>query len=342
MNFFAVLIALLIEQVRPLPRVNRVHGMADAWVRWAGRSFDAGRPSHAWVAWGVAVIVPSVAVALVSVLLAGISSLLAFAWTVGVLYLTLGFRQFSYHFTNIREALLAGDEARARELLARWRPIDSAELPRSELLRLVIETALLAAHRHVFGVFFVFIVFSTLGLGPAGAVFYRLSAFVPRVWASSQGQDTTTEVARDERVERAQRIFSGVDHVPARMTAFGFAVVGNFEEAVEAWQRDADLWPQLNDGIILSAAAGALGVQLGGGLPGAPSPAGPGSTLGAADASDPARAADADTAAAQAAGRTPGLPPHSGHLRSVVGLVWRSVALWLLLLALLSLANLIG
>jgi adenosylcobinamide-phosphate synthase len=29
-----------------------------------------------------------------------------------------------------------------------------------------------------------------------------------------------------------------------------------------------------------------------------------------------------------------------GHLSSVVGLVWRSVILWMLLLALLSLANL--
>jgi adenosylcobinamide-phosphate synthase len=31
-----------------------------------------------------------------------------------------------------------------------------------------------------------------------------------------------------------------------------------------------------------------------------------------------------------------------GHLRSVVGLVWRSVILWMLLVALLTLANLVG
>jgi adenosylcobinamide-phosphate synthase len=43
-----------------------------------------------------------------------------------------------------------------------------------------------------------------------------------------------------------------------------------------------------------------------------------------------------------AEGSTPGLPPVPGHLRSVVGLVWRSVVLWMLLLALLSLANLVG
>ena len=43
-----------------------------------------------------------------------------------------------------------------------------------------------------------------------------------------------------------------------------------------------------------------------------------------------------------AAGSTPGLPPQLGHLGSVVGLVWRSVVLWMLLLALLKLANLLG
>ena len=43
-----------------------------------------------------------------------------------------------------------------------------------------------------------------------------------------------------------------------------------------------------------------------------------------------------------AEGSTPGMAPVTGHLRSVVGLVWRSVVLWMLLLALLSLANLVG
>ena len=43
-----------------------------------------------------------------------------------------------------------------------------------------------------------------------------------------------------------------------------------------------------------------------------------------------------------AEGSTTGAPPEMAHLRSVVGLIWRSVVLWMLLLALLSLANLIG
>jgi adenosylcobinamide-phosphate synthase len=39
---------------------------------------------------------------------------------------------------------------------------------------------------------------------------------------------------------------------------------------------------------------------------------------------------------------TPGREPEVAHLRSVVGLVWRSVVLWMVLLALLTLARLLG
>ncbi|HPO18264.1 MAG TPA: cobalamin biosynthesis protein CbiB, partial [Rubrivivax sp.] len=44
----------------------------------------------------------------------------------------------------------------------------------------------------------------------------------------------------------------------------------------------------------------------------------------------------------RAEGSTAGMPLRSAHLQSVVGLVWRSVVLWMLLLALLTLANIVG
>jgi adenosylcobinamide-phosphate synthase len=42
------------------------------------------------------------------------------------------------------------------------------------------------------------------------------------------------------------------------------------------------------------------------------------------------------------ASSTPGRAAEVSHLRSVVGLVWRSVVVWMLLLALLTLARLLG
>ena len=329
MSFFAVLFALLIEQLKPLPRTNPVHDALRSWMRWTGRNFDAGKPHHAWVVWCVTSVAPALMAWGIYLVLVHFNVFLGVAWDVAVLYVTLGFRQFSHHFTDIRDALERGDEAEARRMLTEWRHLDASELPRTELLRHIIEHSLLAAHRHVFGVFFWFVVLSSVGLGPAGAVLYRMAEFASRYWAYRNR--TVGEPMNERLMALSQRLFSLIDHMPARLTAFGFAVVGNFEEAVSCWRRDAGLWKHPNEGIILAAAAGAVGVQLGGS-------AAPGVTPDRSKTFD--RGAGAGEMEAE--GSTPGSQPVPGHLRSIVGLVWRSVVLWMLLLALLSLANLVG
>ncbi|HEY1395172.1 CobD/CbiB family protein [Roseateles sp.] len=329
MNFFAVLLALVCEQLKPLPHGNPVHQGMIAWVRWTGRNFDAGRSHHAAVVWTITVVGPALLVGAIYALVRPYSLLLSLAMDVLVLYLTLGFRQFSHYFTDIRDALERGDELEARRLLAEWRHLDASELPRTELLRHVLEHSLLAAHRHVFGVFFWFVLFSTLGLGPAGAVLYRMAEFAGRYWAF---KSRTLDAPTNERLmELSRKLFGMIDHIPARLTATGFAIVGNFEEAVSSWRRDSTLWAHDNEGIILASAAGAVGVQLGGS-------AAPGVTPDRSKTFE----SGGDMDATRAEGSTAGVPPQLGHLQSVVGLVWRSVTLWMLLLALLTLANLVG
>ena len=333
MSFFAILCALLIEQVRPLAYHNPVYGGVLAWTRWTSRNFDAGKPHHGWVAWTLAVGVPTLlALGIHWLLVLTLGLPFAVLWSVAVLYVTLGFRQFSHHFTGIRDALDEGDEPLARSLLAHWQRVDAAELPRSEIVRHVIEHSVIAAHRHVFGVLAWFSVLAALGLGPAGAAFYRMSEFVSRYWAHKDGaaiQPSSLWVR-----EAAERAWSLIDWLPARITALGFAVVGSFEEAIDCWRNDAQRFPNPNDGVILAATSGAVNVRLGGG------------TLRAVPAYDPLpRAPAGDPLVAGRgpdSGSTPGREPEPAHLRSVVGLVWRSVVMWMVLLALLTLARLLG
>lgn len=304
MSFIAVLFALLIEQLRPLTSGNAIHASMRAWARGGLRLLDAGTPGTAWLAWSAAVVLPAViAWVIYLVLLAWVGALAAFAWHVAVLYATLGFRQFSHHFTGIRDALESGDEAGARALLAQWRQIDTSELPRTEIIRQVIEHSVLSAHRHVFGVLGWYAVLSACGLGPAGAVAYRMSEFVGRYW---QHRSLVRNEAVSPALEQAcAQAWHVIDWLPARATAVGFAVVGSFEDAVDCWRQHAQEHPADNDGVIIAATAGAVNIRLAAGPAGAPSP-----TL--------------------------------GHLRSVVGLVWRCVVLWMALLALLTLAKLTG
>ena len=327
MSFFAVLFALLIEQLKPLSPRNLFHQMLSGWVRWAGRNFDAGAEKHAKVVWVITVVAPAALLGLIYVLVNRYSTVLALALDVTVLYFTLGFRQFSHHFTAIREALDAGEEARARELLAQWQQVEVADLPRSELLRHVIEYSVLAAHRHVFGVLACYCVFAVLGLGPAGAVLYRMAEFTSRYWPRQALQQPVSPALR----EAAEKAWHVIDWLPARATALAFAVVGSFEEAIDCWRHHAQRFPNDNDGVVLAATSGAVNVRLGGeALRSAFATPGPGGWQEGATED----AVDSES--------TPGREAEAGHLRSIVGLVWRSVVLWMLLLALLTLANLVG
>ncbi len=321
MSFFAILFALLIEQARPLARSNPVHAGLRLWARWVSRNFDAGKPHHGWVAWSLTVAGPALLAAVIYWLLDGfVGWPLAVVWSTVVLYFTLGFRQFSHHFTAIRDALDVGDEAQARELLAQWQRVEVTDLPRSELLRHVIEYSVLAAHRHVFGVLACYSVFAALGFGPAGAVLYRLTEFVARYWLH---RSATQPVSTGLRAASA-RAWHVIDWVPARATALAFAVVGSFEEAIDCWRHHAQRFPNDNDGVVLAATSGAVNVRLGGeALRSVQGPA----------AGEPA-SADSES--------TPGREAEPAHLRSIVGLVWRSVVLWMVLLALLTLARLLG
>ena len=132
-----------------------------------------------------------------------------------------------------------------------------------------------------------------------------MAEFVGRYWAfRSRSAGCADQRAADGAVAAPVQL---IDHVPARLTASGFAVVGNFEEAVNGWRRDAALWRHGNEGMILAAAAGAVGVRLGGG-------AAPGVTpdrtktfeagappTGAAEGSTPGRRRSSATCAASSA-----------------------------------------
>ena len=65
----------------------------------------------------------------------------------------------------------------------------------------------------------------------------------------------------------AARAFHAIDWIPQRVTAFAFAVVGNFEDALYCWRSQAGQWMRPEEGIVLASGAGALGVRLGEPIP---------------------------------------------------------------------------
>jgi adenosylcobinamide-phosphate synthase len=206
----------------------------------------------------------------------------------------------------------------ARTLLAEWSKLDTIDMDAAEISRIAVEQALVTTHRHVFGVFFWFL----MPLGPAGAVLYRVAEYLSRAW-------NEPEHMRNEAFGRfAAKAFYWIDWIPVRLTAAAFAVVGNFEDAIYAWRNFASRWQDEAVGIILSAGGGAMGVRLG-------------NPAEKAIAVLPADAATVDSMVGSSNGETDALPgeePTVRALQSTVGLVWRALLLWMMLLLLLSIA----
>jgi adenosylcobinamide-phosphate synthase len=307
MSFISILLALLIEQAKPLPAVNPVHGAVRHWVRWVVRNFDAGLRQHGWLTWLLAVAVPAMLVMAVHWLLVWwLGWLAAMVWGIAILYATLGFRQFSHYFTAVRDALHAGDDEQARRLLAQWMRKEPAAVPTQDVVRQVIEHSVISAHRHVFGVFSWYALGAALGWGPAGAVLYRISDFFHAYTHRkiAPGSHPVSEATQTS----AAWLWRMMDWLPARITALSFAFVGSFEEAIDSWRLyEAQTEQADNTTLIIAATAGAVKLQLG-----------------------------------RFTYPIAGAIPRAEHLRSVVGLVWRTVVVWMVFLALLSLAKWLG
>ena len=304
MSLLALLAALLFEQWRPLANRGYLYSRAARYANFLERQFNAEEAEHGSVAWLLAVLPAALGAWLVYAVAYRISPALALLFNAVVLYLTMGFRQRSHYFTAIHLALKENDLGRARQILGAWRGTSCEDLDGEAVVRLTIEEALISSHRYVFGVAFWFVLLP----GPAGAILYRFARFLDQRW----GDREAPELQRFGSF--AHRAFALIDWLPARFTAAAFAIVGDFEDAVHCWRTQASKWPDPALGIVLASGAGALGVKLG--MP----------IVEHGELVDRPELGLGDTA-------------ETSHLDSMVGLVWRALVMWLLLILLLGLAG---
>lgn len=302
MSFFVLLGALMLSHYRPLPPAFSVQRWHAIFARALERNLNDGLARHGIIAWGLAALLPALAIGTGYLFLWHFALPLAASLSMVLLYLMLDFKGFSVPAEAISTALRDNNIQDARVRLAEWSHQATDAYGAPELSRLAIENTLVRAHYGLFAPIFWFVL-----LGPAGTVLYRLSQSVDQAW---EGQD-----AAFNRI--AHRIFYWLDWLPARFTATSFAVVGDFEDALYCWRTQASAWKDEAQGIMLASGAGALGVRLGEPLPGRgileyrPE-------LGLGDA------ADAD------------------YLMSTIGLAWRVLVLMLALVLLMTFGKWLG
>jgi len=302
MVFFTVLLVLLVEQARALSPDNRVHQTVRLSVTWMEGFFHAGQERH----YGLMALVGltggwTLAAFALWWLLSAWALGAAWLFTVGLLYLTIGFRQFSQRFTDMQLALNQNDVARAAAIFVEWRrqtrpdtELSLAGLDASRLVRLAVEHALVCAFRQVFAVLFWFMILP----GPSGAVLYRVSELAARSWEQT-GRRLNSEFAW-----AAHRWLAVMDWIPARLTALAYAVAGQFEEATLVWRQTRETGPDA-DTLLVDAGFAAMGLRSG-------------------------------LAAREGAVGVSDRPLVSMDLAFAARLIWRALALWMGILLLLT------
>lgn len=322
MGFIALIFTLLIEQGRPLGAGNPVHRAALGVADFVRSGTDAGERRYGTLGWFVIVVGALLATVLLERLAAALHPIAIFVVHVAVLYLTIGFRQFSHAFTEIQIALAADDPIGARKVLDRWLGrVDADEglegvvhdASATGVCREAIAGALVASHRYVFGPLFWYILLP----GAIGPVLYRIADLLARRWSRPVVEGASR--IEEPYGQFAERAFRVIDWLPARLSAAGFAIVGNFEDAVYCW-RGAIASGTATDSrtLLLASGGGALGLRI----------------------AEPVL--EARWAEGEQGFEWPGAEPDAGSLRSAVGLVWRSVVLWISLFAMLTIATWLG
>lgn len=298
MSLFAVLAALALEYRWP-ERPEQPRRRAGDWLAWLLENLNAGGEQHGALAWTLGALLPALAVAGIAALLGGLWHPLGWVFDVVVLYFCLGFKAASFRAAAITRTLDGGDAEAARTQLTAWRPGILAGADRDSLLRQILEETLRQSLVRLFGVLFWFLV-----LGGAGALLYLLTRLARDRW---HGEPAFGLFSR--------RMAGWLDWLPVRAVAFSFAIAGNFQDAVESWRGQARGWGDENDGILLAAGAGALGLRLGGDI-----------RLPVGELARPRLGL----------GESPG----ADALDAVAALIWRAALIWVAVLGLLWLGSL--
>ncbi|MEN3111518.1 CobD/CbiB family protein [Uliginosibacterium paludis] len=253
MTLLALILTLVLEQFRPLNAARYLYPVLAALGDFFESRFNDGQARHGTAAWCLMILPPVLLSAVLYFILFAVHPLAALLFNIIVLYYTMGFRHSSHFFTRIHAALRAQELQEARRLIGEWRGHQHDRSSTQEIVRLTLEQGIVGSHRQVFALIVCFVLLP----GPSGAVLYRMADYFASTW----GKRTDPDIGEFGRF--ARRAFHVIEWLPARVTATAFSIVGDFEDAAYCWRTQSGEWHDPDEGILLAAGAGALGVRVG-------------------------------------------------------------------------------
>lgn len=247
MSLLAILLALSIDRFwESVENVRRFQWFYQykAWLqaRVGERSLwdGAGGPL-------LTLLLPLLVVALLQMMLVGWLALFGFLFAVAVLVWALGPKDLEREVQAITSAWERGDEETAR---SKAEAFVEGSLPQggAAMATAVINGVLSEAVERIMAVLFWFVI-----LGPLGAVLYRLVNLLHKSASGYAGFDAS-----------AVMLHGILNALPARLTALGYAVTGNFVEALQGWRSGVVTlqawWARAKD-VLVYAGHGALSLR---------------------------------------------------------------------------------
>jgi adenosylcobinamide-phosphate synthase len=169
-----------------------------------------------------------------------------------LLYFSIGAQSLQQHAARIAKPLAANNLVEARYALSMIVSRDCDQLNATEIATAGVESVLENGNDAIFGAIFWFML-----LGGSGALLFRLANTLDAMWGYRTPRFLYFGWA-------AARLDDLLNLIPARLTAFTYALCGHTGSAFKCWWTQAHTWYSPNAGPVMAAGAGALGVKLGG------------------------------------------------------------------------------
>ncbi|MFV1992257.1 MAG: regulatory signaling modulator protein AmpE [Acidiferrobacterales bacterium] len=291
----ASLLALALDRLVPDRVGLDPFGWYHEWADSIEQRFNTGTREQGWAALFLALLPISFAILISRYVLGEIGWLFRFIFDVVVLYFCLNLNRLNSQATELSNALESGRLLDANEHLRQLSGSSSRE-NETEISSASVKTVLFELNTTTIAPLFWFLFF-----GPVGAVTQRMCAVLDYMW----GRDNEQFQEFGKPIISVNKILGWV---PARLTALSFAIVGNFEEAINNWLRRSDAWSDNRD-TLQAAGFGAMHLQY------------------ATEPEENDKTLD---------------KPASGHVRRALALSWRVMFFWLIIVLLISVGDVLG